>query len=86
MPWPNFTIRTIILIDTFINFFIPSVVSLPKQVCKKQFRQSSTLNNHIKIHVSDKPFLQELQEAHSRFKTEPQQDATMWSLIVIKSK
>lgn len=25
-------------------------------VCKKQFRQSSTLNNHIRIHVMDKVF------------------------------
>lgn len=40
------------------------------QVCKKQFRQSSTLNNHIKIHVADKPFLQELQEVQNRFKEE----------------
>lgn len=48
------------------------------QVCKKQFRQSSTLNNHIKIHVADKPFLQELQElqeTHNRFKEEPEIDA-----------
>jgi len=26
-------------------------------ICKKQFRQSSTLNNHIKIHVMDKVYV-----------------------------
>lgn len=69
-------VYAIITLISIVNF---SLKNFPpkQQVCKKQFRQSSTLNNHIKIHVSDKPFLQELQEAHSRFKQEPTQDATM---------
>lgn len=43
-------------------------------VCKKQFRQSSTLNNHIKIHVGDKPFMQEMQELQNLHNQQQQGD------------
>lgn len=43
-------------------------------MCKKQFRQSSTLNNHIKIHVGDKPFMQEMQELQNLHNQQQQGD------------
>lgn len=40
----------------FHNFFISGEKPFSCTFCSKQFRQLSTLSNHIKIHTGEKPF------------------------------